>query len=86
MKQKNSKYLEKYEADLITARYHQYTRQLPLSVLQEFNRIYEEESGQALNTNFGCGQCILNLVKHCASLYFTEFPQQVPEDLRDRKI
>lgn len=81
---KNIKYLEKYEADLITGLFYDYTRQLPTSVLMDMDKIYTEESGKSLNTNFGCSACILKLIKQCARMYFKECPDRVPEDLRDR--
>ena len=86
MKKSNSKYLKDYEADLITALYHNYTRLLPTSVLREMERIYEEEKGTTLITNYGCSACILKLVKQCARMYFKDDPERIPEDLRDRQI
>jgi hypothetical protein len=84
MKKNNIKYLAKYEADLITGLFYDYVRQLPTSVLMDFDKLYTEESGKTLNTNFSCSACILKLVKQCSRLYFKELPDRVPEDLRNR--
>ncbi len=84
MKNKNIKYLEKYEADLITGLFYDYTRQLPQSTLIEFHRIYEEESGNTMNMNYGCSTCILQLVRQLAKLYFKDNMDRLPEDLRNR--
>lgn len=84
MKKNNTLFLQKYEADLITALFYDYTRQLPMAVLQEMNRIYEEETEKNLMTNFGCSNCIVHLVKQCAKIYFIAHMDRIPEKLRDR--
>ena len=69
---------------MITALFYDYTKQLPVSVLTEMNRIYEEETGKTLSTNYGCSNCIVKLVKMCAILYFTEYKDRLPDKLKDR--
>ena len=54
MKNKNIKYLKDYETDMITAVFHSYTRQIPTAVLMEIDRIYTEETGKTLRTNYSC--------------------------------
>lgn len=86
MKKQNIKYLKDYEADLITALFYDYTRQLPQSTLIEIDRIYTEETGKSLNTNYSCTACCLRLLKQTAKLYFKENTDKLPDNLRDRFI
>ena len=83
MKNKNIKYLKDYETDMITALFHSYTRQLPQSTLIEMDRIYTEETGKSLRTNFSCSGCILKLMKAVGKLYFKENIDRLPDDLKD---
>lgn len=84
MKTKNTKYLKDYEQDMITALFHSYTRQIPTSILMEIDRIYTEESGKSLRTNFSCSGCILKLMKAVGKLYFKENIDRLPDDLKDK--
>ena len=84
MKNKNIKYLKDYETDMITALFHSYTRQLPQSTLIEMDRIYTEETGKTLRTNFSCSGCILKLMKEVGKLYFKENIDSLPDDLKDK--
>ncbi len=84
MKKNNLKYLEKFEADLITALFYDYTRPISTSELMELDRIYKEETGDDLNINYSCSSCILKLLKQCSRLYFKELPDRLPENLRNR--
>lgn len=86
MKKQNIKYLKDYEADLITALFYDYTRQLPQSTLIEIDRIYTEETGKSLNTNYSCTTCCLRLLKQTAKLYFKENTDKLPDNLRDKFI
>lgn len=86
MKTKNKTYIEKYKSDLITAYFHKYVKNLPTSVLREMERIVEEETGKTMNTNFGCSACVLKLVKEMGRVYFTDYQDEIPEDLKDRFI
>ena len=83
MKNKNIKYLKDYETDMITALFHSYTRQLPQSTLIEMDRIYTEETGKSLRTNFSCSGCILKLMRSIGKLYFKENIDSLPDDLKD---
>lgn len=83
MKNNNTKYLKTYETDMITALFHSYTRQLPQSTLIEIDRIYTEETGKTLKTNFSCSGCILKLIKEVGKLYFKENIDRLPDDLKD---
>lgn len=85
MKSVNKKYVEKYETEMITAVYHQYVRNLPMSVLREFERIAEEESGSPVKTNLGCGACILKLIKQVGKIYFKDYPERIPEKKKEKK-
>ena len=83
MKTKNTKYLKDYETDMITALFHSYTRQIPTATLMEIDRIYAEETGKSLRTNFSCSGCILKLMKAVGKLYFKENIDRLPDDLKD---
>ena len=84
MKKQNIKYLKDYETDMITALFHSYTRQLPQSTLIEMDRIYTEETGKTLKTNFSCSGCILKLMRSVGKLYFKENIDSLPDDLKDK--
>ena len=84
MKKQNIKYLKEYEQDMITALFHSYTRQIPTAVLMEIDRIYTEETGKTLRTNFSCSSCILKLMKSVGKLYFKDNMDNLPEDLKDK--
>lgn len=84
MKKSNSKFLKDYEADLITALFYSYSRQIPTSTLMEIDRIYTEETGKTLKTNFSCSACILKLMRQVAILYFKEFIDNLEDDLKEK--
>ena len=84
MKKANSKYLKDYEAEMITALFYSYTRQLPTLVIQEIDRIYMEETGNSLNINYYCSTCIVKLLKQTAIIYFKDNIDSLPDDLKDR--
>lgn len=84
MKTKNQKYLKNFEADMITALFHSYTRQIPSSNLMEIDRIYTEETGKTLKTNFSCSGCILKLMRQMAIVYFKDNLDNLEEDLREK--
>ena len=86
MKNNNTKYLKTYEPDMITALFYDYTRQLPQSTLLEIDRIYTEETGKTLRTNYSCTACILKLLKNIAKIYFGENTDKLPDDLKDKFI
>ena len=84
LKKHNLDILKKYKADLITALFYDYTRNMPLVSLQELEKVYLEETGKTLDTNYSCSACILKLVRQCSRLYFRELPDELPENLRSR--
>ena len=84
MKKQNIKYLKDYEQDMITALFHSYTRQIPTATLMEIDRIYTEETGKSLKTNYSCTGCILKLLKNTAKIYFKENIDRLPDDLKDK--
>lgn len=84
MKKGNIKYLKNYEKDMITALFHSYTRQIPTSILMQIDRIYTEETGKSLKTNYSCTGCILKLLKNTAKIYFKENIDCLPDDLKDK--
>ena len=84
MKKGNIKYLKDYEQDMITALFHSYCRQIPTAVLMEIDRIYTEETGKTLRTNFSCSSCILKLMKAVGKIYFKENIDSLPDDLKDK--
>lgn len=85
MKDNNLEFLKTYEPEMITSFWYGYSRNLPVSILKEMDRIYEEETGKALSTNYSCGNCILRLLSGCSRLYFKELPERIPENLVGRK-
>ena len=84
MKKQNIKYLKNYEQDMITALFHSYTRQIPTATLMEIDRIYTEETGKTLRTNFSFFCCILKLMKSVGKLYFKDNIDNLPDDLKDK--
>ena len=84
MKKQNVKYLKNYEQDMITALFHQYCRQIPTSTLMEIDRIYAEETGKTLKTNFSCSGCILRLMKETGKIYFKDNIDSLPDDLKEK--
>ena len=69
---------------MITALFHQYCRQIPTATLMEINRIYTEETGKTLNTNYSCSACILKLMKVIGKVYFKDNIDSLPDDLKDK--
>lgn len=86
MTEETEKYLKEYESDFITAIWYSYTRQIPLSTLKEIDRIYTDAGNKPLNTNYSCSACVVKLMRQAGKMYFKEFPDRIPEDLRSRKI
>lgn len=70
MKSTNKTILGKYKDQLERALYHDYAYNLPRAVLDQFEKIYFEETGKDLRTNFSCSNCVLNLLKKVGKLYF----------------
>jgi len=52
--------------------------------LMEIDRIYTEETGKTLRTNFSCSGCILKLMRSIGKLYFKENIDCLPDDLKDK--
>lgn len=86
MKASNKKYCAKYRDEMITALFFQYVRNLPKSTLIEFDRIYTEETGDTLDTNFSCGHCILYLVGKVGKVYFTDYPDELTTEQKENFI
>lgn len=86
MKEENKKYLEKFRDDLVTALFYDYSRQIPRQDLIEFERIEYEESGKVQNNNLTCSYCVLRLIKRLAKIYFKDYPDEVPDNQKDKKI
>lgn len=84
MKKQNVKYLKQYEADMITALFHSYCRQLPSSTLMEIDRIFTDETGRVLKTNFSCSNCTLKLLKEMGKVYFKENLDNLDDDLKEK--
>lgn len=84
MKKSNVKYLKQYETDMITSLLHSYCRQIPTVTLMEIDRIYTEETGKILKTNYSCSNCILKLMKAIGKVYFKENIDCLPDDLKDK--
>lgn len=82
MKKTNIKYLKDFKDDMITALFYSYTRQIPSSSLREIDRIYTEETGKNLRTNFACSSCVLRLMRQTAIIYFKDFLDELPEELQ----
>jgi hypothetical protein len=50
----------------------------------EIDRIFTEETGRVLKTNFSCSNCTLKLLKEMAKVYFKENIDNLPDDLKDK--
>lgn len=70
MKSPNKAILGKYKDQLERAYYHDYAYNLPRAVLDQFEKIYFDETGKDLKTNFSCSRCVLTLLKKVGKLYF----------------
>lgn len=84
MKKSNVKYLKDYETDMITSLFHSYCRQIPTATLMEIDRIYTEETGKVLKTNYACSNCILKLMKAVGKVYFKDNIDSLPDDLKEK--
>ena len=72
MKPNNKRILSKYEQNLKTAFYSDYSRNMPRASLEEIEKVVFDETGKSLNTNYNCSHCIMKLLKEAAKLYFNE--------------
>ena len=72
MKPNNKRLLSKYEQNLKTALYSDYSRNMPRASLVEIEKVVFDETGKSLNTNYNCSHCIMKLLKEAAKLYFNE--------------
>lgn len=72
MKASNKKILSKYEQNLRTALYSDYSRNMPKASLEEIEKVVFDETENTLNTNYNCSHCIMKLLKEAAKLYFNE--------------
>ena len=72
MKPNSKRILSKYEQNLKTALYSDYSRNMPRAALQEIEKVVYDETGKAMNTNYNCSYCIMKLLKEAAKLYFKE--------------
>lgn len=70
MKASNKKILDKYKSNLNTAYKANYSRNIPKVAVQEMERVYFDETGKSLTTNYSCGGCVLNTLKKIAKLYY----------------
>ena len=76
MKAKNKKYLDSYKKYLYTAWKHNYSYNFSRAILQEFEKIYTEETGITLQVNYSCSSCVLSLLSKVGKLYFTKNPNK----------
>lgn len=72
MTNKDYKYLSQYEDRFYTATRSNFARNLSRSVLEEMNRIYENETGKTHNMNYNCGTCQLDLITRLGKIYYME--------------
>lgn len=79
MRKQNAKYLQNYEHELLTALFADYSRPVTHRTLIDLDSIYTEETGKNLHTNYSCSSCILRLLRELANVYFSEYPERLPE-------
>ena len=72
MKASNKKILSKYEQNLRTALYSDYSRNMPRIALEEIEKVVFDETGTSPNTNYNCSYCVMRLLKTAAKIYFKE--------------
>ena len=72
MKANNRKILSKYEQNLRTALYSDYSRNMPRASIQEIEKVVFDETNKAQAINYNCSHCIMKLLKEAAKLYFNE--------------
>lgn len=72
MNNNDKNYLKKYESNLRTAYFSDYSRNIPTAVLQKMEQIYYNETGDAITTNYSCGNCILKSLKKIGKWWFTK--------------
>ena len=70
MKAANKNKLKPYEANLRTAYYNDYSRNLPTAALNMMEQVMFDEAGWTQKTNLSCSHCVLRLLKAVAKLYF----------------
>lgn len=79
MKKQNAKYLQSVEHEMLTSLFADYSRPVTHKVLIDLDSIYTEETGKNLHTNYSCSSCILRLLRELAKVYFSEYPERLPE-------
>lgn len=63
-------FLKKYEVNLKTAVYSDYSRNLPSAAVQRMEQIYYNETGKVLKTNTTCAHCVLKTLKEIGQWAF----------------
>lgn len=61
--------LKKYESNLRTAVYEDYSRNIPGEGIQEMISIYEKVTGGKVLERMSCGACQLNFLKRLGKMY-----------------
>lgn len=84
MKKQNAKYLQSYEHEMLTSLFADYSRPITHRALIDLDSIYTEETGKNLHTNYSCSSCILRLLRELAKVYFSEYPDRLPEDKKSK--
>lgn len=70
MKASNKKILSKYEQNLRTAYYSDYSRNMPRIAIEEIEKVVYDELGTSQTLNYNCSYCILKLLKQAGKIYF----------------
>lgn len=85
MTKKDYKFLSQYEDRFYTATRSSFCRNLSRTVLEEMNRIYENETGKPHQMNFSCGNCQLDLVKRLGVIFYQEKEKQENKENKEEK-
>lgn len=84
MKAKNKSYIRNYVVNLNTALFSNYSSALPSYVMNELKSIYTEETGETDTSNMNCSVCALGFLKRLAKVYFSEYPEDIETNYREK--
>lgn len=82
----DKKFLDGYKNDFVTAVFFSYSRPISTEVLKKMESIYTANTKKELKINYTCSNCILRLMKTVGKWYFSMYPDEVPDNQKDKKI
>lgn len=63
MNQSDKKLITQYSKQILCAGEYSYIRNVPKSVLERFEELYNQALGTDMHNNFSCASCTLNFLK-----------------------